>query len=382
MKEESAELAAAESDEKLSAEQAAKNTLQTGEGTENKVQAFMTLMLADNGLVDEYCWWMKETLSARTLPWLFGEIKEQNKSNKPNVQTVLAMCYQHGLGVDKDPEKAVTLYKLAVKQDHAAAQNALAKCYRNAIGVNRDTDEAVRLYGLAIEQGHIGAQAALAEYYCNHKQELPTAIKLLEKAVKQGHAAAQNALAKCYKNAIGVNKDLGEAVRLYGLAAEQGHAAAQNALAVCYTDAIGVNKNLDEATRLYKLAAKQGHEIAQCNLDNLATCYTEGVGVEHSTGEAGRLYGLAAEQGHAAAERCLDARDQDSECTGMARYLLMKNPFIEPRQTITSYKQHVRCSDINRSKWRASSNTEAAADYSLVTPNAQKTTKAPQGAAY
>src|SRR6185295_14373697 len=46
-----------------------------------------------------------------------------------DAQNCLCLCYQHGIGVEKDAKKAVELYEKAVEQGVASAQNSLGYCY-------------------------------------------------------------------------------------------------------------------------------------------------------------------------------------------------------------------------------------------------------------
>jgi hypothetical protein len=56
------------------------------------------------------------------------------------------MMYEDGDGVEKDPEKAVRLYRFAADQGHAMAQGNLGWMYVNGNGVEEDLDEAAKWY--------------------------------------------------------------------------------------------------------------------------------------------------------------------------------------------------------------------------------------------
>ena len=65
------------------------------------------------------------------------------KQGEANAQFNLAVCYEDGIGVEKDEQKAVEWYKKAAKQGDVKAQNNLALCYEDGIGVEKDEKQAV-----------------------------------------------------------------------------------------------------------------------------------------------------------------------------------------------------------------------------------------------
>jgi len=69
--------------------------------------------------------------------------------------------FEKGIGVVRDDNEAVRLYRLAADQGYAAAQFNLGYMFENGLGVVRDDNEAVRLYRLAAAQGHRNAMSNL-----------------------------------------------------------------------------------------------------------------------------------------------------------------------------------------------------------------------------
>jgi hypothetical protein len=66
----------------------------------------------------------------------------------------LAESYRKGEGVEKDPAKAVELYRLAAAAGNAWAQYGLAESYRKGEGVEKDMEQAGEWYRKAAQQGH------------------------------------------------------------------------------------------------------------------------------------------------------------------------------------------------------------------------------------
>lgn len=213
----------------------------------------------------------------------------------------LGYCYKHGQGVKEDRYEAVRLYGLGADQNHATSLNNLGYCYQHGYGVEKDLQEAVRLYQRSAEQGHSTAQNNLGycyQYGQGCEKNLAEAVRLYELSANQGCSFGQNSLGHCYKRGHGVPKDYIKAVYYYRLSAEQGHATAQNNLGYCYQYGQGVDVNYGEAVRWYKLSVEQGQASAE---NNLGFCYQCGIGVKKDLGEAVRLYKSSAEKGYAVA---------------------------------------------------------------------------------
>jgi len=147
------------------------------------------------------------TLSNDEIEWL----KELSKNNS-YAQCNLGYMYHYGLGVEKNYEEAVRLYRLSADQGNALGQNNLGYMYRHGF---------------------------------------------------------------IYRHGLGVEKDLNEedlneeAVRLYRLSAEQGNLFALNNLGWMYEDGLGVEKDYKEAIRLYRLSADKDYFLAKNNLNKL-----------------------------------------------------------------------------------------------------------------
>ena len=78
---------------------------------------------------------------------------EEAAHGDARAQRLLALRYWRGRGVTQSIELAAQWMKQAAAQKLALAERDLASFYQQGIGVERDPNEALRLYRLAARQG-------------------------------------------------------------------------------------------------------------------------------------------------------------------------------------------------------------------------------------
>ncbi|MBQ1851389.1 MAG: sel1 repeat family protein, partial [Paludibacteraceae bacterium] len=139
----------------------------------------------------------------------------------------LGACYQNGIGLSVDYNKAVYWYLKSAKQGYSVAQFNLGACYQYGTGVTKDYSRAVYWYSESAEQGD---------------------------------AAAQNNLGWCYRNGVGVQMDQEKAVSWYMKSAEQGLPGAQMYIGCCYEYGDGVPQDYAQAISWFRKAAEQGDD--------------------------------------------------------------------------------------------------------------------------
>jgi len=135
------------------------------------------------------------------------------------------------------------LYQKVAEQENAYAQFSLGYCYQYGIGVKIDEQKAVELYQKASEQKSTGT---LAQYNFSHVNTI-----------------AQNRLGICYRLGTGIETDYQKAIELFQKVAKQGNAYGQYNLGYAYEHGIGVEKNEQKAIELYEKAADQGFAKAK-----------------------------------------------------------------------------------------------------------------------
>lgn len=121
----------------------------------------------------------------------------------PEALRILGFMYQRGLGVDKDPEKALVYYSKAQEYNDYQAMNNLGTLYNDSIGVNRDYKIAYYWYLKAIETAESqGENCAMAErnigslfengYFVEKNDSI--ALSWYQKAYNHGDAGAKQNL--------------------------------------------------------------------------------------------------------------------------------------------------------------------------------------------
>ena len=81
----------------------------------------------------------------------------------------LAYMYYHGLGVEKNYQKAIELYTWAIEKGCEYSMNNLALMYENGNGVEQNYQKAIELYKQAIEKESLHALDNLIDLYQKHK---------------------------------------------------------------------------------------------------------------------------------------------------------------------------------------------------------------------
>lgn len=257
----------------------------------------------------------------------------------------LGWCYDYGLGVEKDSEKALEHWENAALLGHFESICCVGMCY--ALGLGVDKIESIAMYklleslpgrnfvpyaecfakGVALEYGFSHPQLnesgeqdeqAAARVYRAPNLNWPAMVQrmmlnaalilssrhstLIEQAKLHGIALGgvlpkvQMKLAHNYANGIIVKKNDKEAVRWYSCAAENGNPVAQLILADRYENGRGVKKNAEVAAAWYNKAAAQGFDWAQVNR---TLCQQYGGGIENNEDKAVGVFRNKAEQGDA-----------------------------------------------------------------------------------
>ena len=127
----------------------------------------------------------------------FAYCEEAAKSSQIDAIFYLGVFYEKGIGVAKDPAKAISLYQQAEERNYAQAFYELARCYREGIAVEADPAKA---------------------------------LSFLEKAADANYPKGVFDLAVAYDKGDGVDKDLAKALTLYKKAVQLGELSGATAL--------------------------------------------------------------------------------------------------------------------------------------------------------
>ena len=179
--------------------------------------------------------------------------------------------------VDKqDYETALKALAPLVKDGDSNATNLMGQMYENGWGVEKDTEKAKSLYDQGARRGHLASVNSLRKLKnIDYKIELDA---LLPK-VAAGDAEAQNRAGEMYEFGYGTDRNPQEAFRLFQLAAEQGSVNAQHNLGRCYNFGTGTKQDFVEAERWYRIASEKGHTES---MFFLGTLYSNGYGQDTS----------------------------------------------------------------------------------------------------
>ena len=161
-------------------------------------------------------------------------------------------------------QEAVRLWTLSAAEGDPQSQFAMGALYAEGdtvAGVAPDYAQALSWYRKAADQGHAAAQFNLGIFYASGQavpRDMAEVARWWQLAAMQGHVEAQFNLGLLYAQGNGVDIDLREAAKWWEMAAKQGYAAAQFNLGVMYVKGQGVSEDPTEAVRLWQLSARQG----------------------------------------------------------------------------------------------------------------------------
>ncbi|KJE94430.1 hypothetical protein CAOG_05073 [Capsaspora owczarzaki ATCC 30864] len=208
----------------------------------------------------------------------------------------LARCFYHGLGVARDANQAMRLYRLAAAEGCVDAINGVGVMHNEGFGVPLDPRLSARLFKRASEGGCAMATYNLAVLHLKGLG-VPRDPTLAFNTFLQVAHLSHTELAYLYETGTGTVKNMSEAIKHYTIAAAQGDANAQCNLGVLHGEGVAgvLPPNPTESARLFTLAANQGNANAQCNLARL---HQTGIGTFWDLHEAVRLYRLSAAQFH------------------------------------------------------------------------------------
>jgi len=157
---------------------------------------------------------------------------------------------------------AIEEFEPLILEGYSPAQYQMALIYQNGHGVQKDPQKAFELLSLAAAQNYPDALFNLAVMYSEGKvvdKDLKIAFTLTEKAANKGLASAQFNVGVAYYNGEGVKRDYLKASRWYQKAADQNYALAQFNLALMYFEGQGVPKSMEKSYVWNIIAASNGY---------------------------------------------------------------------------------------------------------------------------
>lgn len=217
----------------------------------------------------------------------------------------LAVIYQDGRGVAKDPTRAATLYKRACDGGNASACFSLGLLYGLGTGVPKDVPRSAALYGQGCDGGVATACSVLAHLYSEGDGVPKDKARSAGLATKACDLDGRECigLALKYKLGEGVPKDVVRAAALYKRACEAGISLGCQDLGQIQAAGDGVPRDLGRAAALFKQGC-DGRDASAC--DHLGRLYATGEGVPKDLGRAAALFKQACQGVGAAFLGCYD----------------------------------------------------------------------------
>ena len=192
----------------------------------------------------------------------------------------LAICYQNGIGTEKDPAKAATLFKKFKNQEIICYLGSIGQCPGSVV----TWDGRLNLIDLwAKEKSDPQAQYFLGLRYAqgwDAKPDFNAAVRWFKKASKAGNGAAWFQLGVFHE--LGWSDDpsdspaerMQSALECYRKGSEAGDIEALTSYADMFNQGKGVERDLDRAEKLYLRCLEIDPEQARAH-NNLATIYQE-----------------------------------------------------------------------------------------------------------
>lgn len=235
----------------------------------------------------------KEDLSKYEYADARKELEVAVRSANPQAEYLLGYLYNHGLGVDRNVEKALSWYLRAAENGYAPAQTAAAKLYLDGDDVPADYAEAYRLLILAAQQEYDVAEYLLGYMLLSGFQgeiDIEKAFFWMEKAAIQDYEQAVFTLAQNSAFGIAVNETWARK------AAEYGECYPLINVAQRYIDGNAAPQNIEKGVLLLSELADKENGSAQMAL---AERLTTGKGIPKDVDKAFEYLAKAAQTGNA-----------------------------------------------------------------------------------
>jgi hypothetical protein len=204
------------------------------------------------------------------------------RAGHPGARNILADAYDAGNGVDRDPQRALDLYRAAAAQGLArASYNLGVLLTEGRPGIPADVAQAIVHYEDAMAQDYAAAFNNRGVLYTKGQGGAADPVKAVEmfrRAHELGDLNGTDNLADMLRRGEGVAADVPRALELWRGAAARGHGPSINNLGAMYANGIGVATDTQAAFALYLLAARKG--ALQAGL-NLAAAFADDVAPRH-----------------------------------------------------------------------------------------------------
>jgi TPR repeat protein len=175
----------------------------------------------------------------------------------------MALCYDKGIGVDKDYKSATALYKeIADTRKDSLSQFETGCRYFIGTGVRQNDIEAVKYLELSAAQGYVLAEFLLGTIFQKGtdviKIDLPKALNYYMAAAKHKHAEAARKAGNFHFEGIGTAVNFKEAIKWWTLGEKFGDPVAAFNLIHMYEQGKGTSPNSAKADECMLRSAELG----------------------------------------------------------------------------------------------------------------------------
>lgn len=213
-------------------------------------------------------------------------------------QRMLAMCYEHGYGVEINIEKAYEHYLNAANYGDTDSMVTVGRAYYYGRVFNESNNLAFYWLKEAFEQNDFTAAYILGQcHFQGHGtiKDDKKAFEVWNEGAKNECAKSTNMVGRCYQEGWGVREDINQAFEFFKKASDLENLDGISNLAFCYYYGSGTDEDKHTAFNLFSYAAEKGHSLSQFWLGE---CYKKGHGTQKDRSRAAHWYKQAADQGH------------------------------------------------------------------------------------
>lgn len=196
-----------------------------------------------------------------------GPIAKMVRKGHPFALYLMGDIYAEGAGIDKNIDRAISLYKSGVAKGEYAAKVALAEFYLEGKTGQDDTELGLALLYEMQNDGDPGAAQALAKYAFEHK-DYSLALTLSLQAEKEEWLGEDTYyhLYRLYSGEIGTPRDAAKSNYYLIMALNEFHPVALYDKAISMLDENTTAKRTATAIELLKDSARQAHVPAMLKL--------------------------------------------------------------------------------------------------------------------
>ena len=222
----------------------------------------------------------------------------------------LAVCYDKGIGEDRDLVKAFQMYRECFDNGFLPAAQ-LAYCYDTGKGVERDPRKGAEVFERCMNSGTWHSDFYKACFGLRLIQgngverDVARGKAIIIDSTKSGSAYSWNALGECFRYGLGFRKDAKKAKEFYKKAIDsetgvQGVVASYLAMGEIFEYGDGVTASIIQANKYYLAAANRLCPIGQWKV---ATALENGIGFKKNIHTAVYYFRLCANSGNVKAQR-------------------------------------------------------------------------------